>query len=123
MPNTLSSTATTMTATRRCRQKATNWSIIEQDSALHDYLIAGLDAAADGDRRPFLQLRVDRATLEGPGRDSDEHAGPIVIHQQRGAGQHNSGLCRTKQRHGGKHVGFKPVVGVRKSNPDQTRIV
>src|SRR5580698_7154915 len=104
MPNTLSSTATTMTATRRCRQKATNWSIIEQDSALHDHLLAWLDTAADGHRRTFLQLRIDAAALERPRSSRDEHAGSVVVHQQRGTRHDAAGLRRAEQRHRGKRV-------------------
>src|SRR6202140_1339376 len=105
MPNTLSSTATTMTATRRCRQKATNWSIIEQDSALHHDLVTCLDTGTDGHGRSVLQLRFDGATLERPGGRRDEHAGSIVVHEQRGGRQDDAGLCRAEQRRRGKHVG------------------
>jgi hypothetical protein len=42
MPKPLSNAASTMTAMRRCRQNVTNWSIIEQDAALYDDLIAGI---------------------------------------------------------------------------------
>src|ERR1700722_3255221 len=42
-PKALSNTASRITATRLCRQKATNWSIIEQDPAFDDHLLPGAD--------------------------------------------------------------------------------
>src|ERR1700691_3783130 len=89
MPKALSNAARMMIAVRRCRQKLTNWSIIEQYSALDHYLFARRDPGTDGDRGAFLELRIDDAPLEGPGRGGDEYTGAIVIHQQ----------CRTRQHH------------------------
>src|ERR1700674_5115725 len=109
MPYAASSAAKMMTATRRCRQKPTNWSIIEQNSAFDDHLITGPDTGTDGDRCAFLQQSVDATTLEGPRRDGDENAGSVVIHQQRRARQHDLGLRRPRQRDRRKHIGFERI--------------
>src|SRR5580700_8047822 len=101
MPNRLSSTAMTMTATRRRRQKSTNWSIIEQDSAPDYDLLARLDTGGNRHRGALLQQRLDGASLEGPGRGGNEHAGAVVVHEQRGARQHHAAPRLAAQRHGG----------------------
>src|ERR1700758_4913469 len=112
MPNTPSSTAITMTAMRRRRQKPTNWSIIEQDSALDDHLLAGLYAGADCDLRALFEERLDGAALEGPRRGRDEHAGAVVIHEQRRARQHDPAHGSAVQPHRREHVRLQVGVGV-----------
>src|SRR5580692_9901976 len=96
MPKPPISTASTMIAMRRCRQNVTNWSIIEQNSALHDDLIAGIHAGTDGDGSALLQRRLDGTAFEGPRRGCDEHAGSVVVHQERGTRHHHLRMRRTR---------------------------
>src|SRR3984957_11848447 len=110
MPYAASSTVKMMTATRRCRQMPTNWSIIQQDSAFDNHLLAGLDAGTDGDQRTLLELGVDDAALEGPRRRGDENAGSVVIHQQGGTRQHHLGPHWPRQGDGRKHIGLEVIV-------------
>src|SRR5215469_6745112 len=93
MPHTTSSSAITMTAMRCRRQIPTNWSIIQQDSAAYHDLLTRLHSGEQGDLAAFLEQRLDRAPLEGPGRGSDEHRGAVIVHEQRGA-RHDHALHR-----------------------------
>src|SRR5215472_14974278 len=97
----------TMTAMRWCRQKPTNASIIEQDSAPDYDLLARLHAGADDHLGALLEQWLDSAPLEGPGRGGDEYAGAIVVHEQRGAWQHNTRELRPVQRDAREHVGLE----------------
>src|SRR5580698_4237528 len=107
MPNRLRSTAIAMTAMRLRRQKSTNWSIIQEDSALDHDLLAGLDPRSNRDLGALLEQRFDAATLECPRRDRDEHAGAVVVHEQCRTWQHHALQCRPMQRHGREHVGLE----------------
>src|ERR1700744_2873177 len=93
----MSNAARTITATLRWRQKPTSWSIIEEDSALDHDLLAVLDARAERHGRAFLQLRLDGAPLEGPGRGRDKHQSSVVVHEKRRRGQNHAGLFRSDQ--------------------------
>src|SRR5262249_35932847 len=95
-----SSTAMTITATRRSRQIPTNWSIIEQNSAPHHDLFAGLHPRADHYLGALLEERRDRAPLECPGRGGNEHRRAVVVHEERRARQHDARLGRAVKRDG-----------------------
>ena len=56
-----------MTVIRRRRQNSTKRSIIEQDSAAYDHLLAGLETGANRDLRAFVQERLDRTALDDAG--------------------------------------------------------
>src|ERR1700685_793729 len=112
MPNSPSSTASTITAMRRCRQNSTNWSIIEQDSALDHDLFTGLESGADGDGGAFLELRFHDAALEGPRRSGDKHCRAVIVHEERGARHQNLAVRRPLNTHVREHVRLEGVVGV-----------
>src|SRR5579862_8549391 len=101
MPKALSSTASSIAATLWCRQNATNWSIIEQDSTLHDDLLTGGDAGQDDRGGALAQAQVDDTALEGPRCRRHEHTGAVVVHEQRRGGHDDLGVGGPKQRHGG----------------------
>src|SRR5580692_3989904 len=58
-PKPLSSSASRITATRLCRQKATNWSIIEQNPALDDHLLTGADTGQNDRGGTLAQAHFD----------------------------------------------------------------
>src|SRR5580700_11556528 len=105
---------------RRCRQNSTNWSIIEQDSALDHDLFTGLESGADGDGGAFLELRFDDAALEGPRRGGDEHRRAIIVHEERRARHQNAAVRWPLESHAREHVRLEGVVGVGKGD---TRLV
>src|SRR6516225_11363085 len=107
-----SSTAMTITAMRRCRQKPTNWSIIEQDSAARHHLLARLHSRADHNLAALLEERLDGAPFERPGRGGHEHAGTVVVHEQRRARQYDARDGGAVQRHRRKHVRLERVVWI-----------
>src|ERR1700746_1193342 len=117
MPYTPSSSAMTITATRRRRQKPTNWSIIEQDSALDHHLLAGLHAGVDRYLGALLEEGLDDAPLETPGRRGDEHGGAVVVHEECRGGQHHALEGRAVKRHGREHVRLERVVGIFEGDP------
>src|SRR5215471_10991400 len=117
MPYTPRSSAMTITAMRRCRQKPTNWSIIEQDSALDHHLLAGLYAGVDRHLGALFEEELDDAPLERPGRRGDEHGGAVVVHQQRRGRQHHALEGRAVKRHGREHVRLERVVGILEGHP------
>src|SRR5580700_6809529 len=111
-PKPASSTARTMTATRRCRQKPTNWSIIEQDSALDHDLLASLQAVQDRHRSALLQVRFHGAAFEGPRSNRHEDAGAVVVHQERRGGHHDLVTGGAQERHGRVHVRLETMIFV-----------
>src|SRR5579862_894763 len=112
MPNTASSSAITMTEIRRWRQKPTNWSIIEQDSAPDHDLLARVNTGYDDDARPALEQRLYRAALEGPWRRGDEYRGAVIVHQQRRTRQDHTLLRWCLQQDAGEHVGLECLIGI-----------
>ena len=59
---------------RRLKQRVTRRSIIEQDSILDDYTLAGLQAGGDFDLVADLGAELDSARFELPGHGFDERA-------------------------------------------------
>src|SRR6516164_4499883 len=77
-------TAIIATTRRFLTARATRRSIIEQDPALDDDALAYLQPAPDDRLFALLKARLDRARLEHPGFDLDEHAIGLVAQHQRG---------------------------------------
>src|SRR5882724_13271685 len=101
-----------MTATRRRRQKPTSWSIIEENSALYHNLLSCRDTRLESHDCPLVELRLDRATLEGPRRRCNKHRGPIVVHEKCRGGQQHAGLLRPREGDCREHVRFQSVVRI-----------
>src|ERR1700757_567357 len=99
MPKPSSSAVRMITATRRCRHMPTSWSIIEKDSAPGHDLLAVLDTRPQRHGRAFLQLRIHRAPLEGPGSGGDKHRGAVVVHQQCRGWDNDAAGFLAEQRH------------------------
>src|ERR1700742_513217 len=104
-------------AIRRCRQKPTNLSIIEQDPAPHHDLLARAHTRSDGDRSTLFQLRLDDTPLESPWCDGHEYAGPVVVHEQRRAREDDARLLRPEQRDRREHVRLERMIRVREREP------
>src|SRR5580704_6183310 len=98
MPKMAAKIAINRTTRRFLKQSATNWSIIEPDSAPHDHAIARPKAASDDGGCALLSFDLDIAALKRPILDLDEDTRRVVGHQQRGGRYDEPG-------HGGRDEG------------------
>src|ERR1700733_110537 len=106
MPTMPANTAIRRTTRRFLKQSATNWSIIEPDSALYDDALAGLQSGLDHGGSALLIGDLDIAAFEGPIGDLDEDARPVVGHHQR-RGRHDQPRRRRRNESGvGEHIGL-----------------
>src|SRR5712691_2634680 len=116
MPKMPAKTATSRTTRRFLKQSATNWSIIEPDSTLHDDSVAGPKAAFDDSGIALLICDFDIAAFEGPIRDLDEDARRVAGHEQRGGGHDEPGYGGRDESSIGEHPRLEGLVGIVESN-------
>src|SRR5947207_2171615 len=99
--------ASNRTTRRFLKHNATNWLIIEADRSLHDDAVARLKSAFDGCRGAFLVSDLYVSALEGPAVHLDEHARPVIGHQQRRVRYHHPHDRWRNEGNVGEHVGLE----------------
>src|SRR6266403_1154984 len=112
MPRMAANIAISRTTRRFLKQRATNWSIIEPDSTLHDHAVTGPKPALDDCGGALLICNLDIAAFEGPIRDLDEDARRIVGHQQRRGRHDEPGYCGRDETGSGEHPRLEGLVGI-----------
>src|SRR5579883_2213633 len=118
MPKMAANIAISRTTRRFLKQRATNWSIIEPHRAFHHHPLARSNSAFDRDAGAFLISDLDSAALESPIRNLDEHARPVIGHQERRRRHYQPRYRRRNESCVSEHVGFEDSVRIIECDAD-----
>src|ERR1700726_22982 len=100
-------TATSIATERFAKQSATIRSIIEPNPSPDDDAFAGIYAALDNGVLSLLMADLDVAAFKGPGRDLDENACAVIVHDKCRRRHHDLRDHRRREARIGKHVGLE----------------